>query len=152
MKPVRSKLWEPSAERIRASQMYAFLTRVAQHYQMAPEWETLRRWSIEHKDRFWAELLEFVGVEPSSPYRSVVRGEGMLGTKWFDGMTLNYARHMLRFDDDRDAILFENELGRSARLTHHQLRDEVARCADALRQAGVKPGDRIGGYLSLIHI
>ena len=147
MKPVRPKLWEPSAERTRASQMYAFMTRVAQHYQIAPEWETLRRWSIEHKDRFWAELLEFVGVEPSSPYRSVISGEGMLGTKWFDGMMLNYARHMLRFDDDRDAILFENELGRSARLTHHQLRDEVARCADALRQAGVKRGDRIGGYL-----
>ncbi len=147
MKPVRSKLWEPSAERMRASQMYAFLTRVAQHCQIAPEWETLRQWSIEHRDRFWAELLEFVGVEPSSPYRSVVSGEGMLGTRWFDGLTLNYARHMLRFDDDRDAILFENELGRSARLTHRQLRDEVARCADGLRQAGVKRGDRIGGYL-----
>jgi acetoacetyl-CoA synthetase len=143
----RPRLWEPSAERIRASQMYAFMARVAQRYQIAPEWETLRRWSIEHKDRFWAELLEFAGVEPSKPCRSVVSGEGMLGTRWFDGMTLNYARHMLRFDDDHDAILFENELGRRGRLSRRELRQEVARCAAGLRRAGVKTGDRVGGYL-----
>ena len=71
----------------------------------------------------------------------------MLGTKWFEGMRLNYARHMLRHDDDRDAILFEGERGQSVRYSHRELRAEVARCAAALRKAGVKSSDRVAGFM-----
>jgi acetoacetyl-CoA synthetase len=74
-------------------------------------------------------------------------GSGMLGTKWFEGMKLNYARHLLRFDDEQDALLYENELATCGRLSHRELRAEVARCAAALRQTGVRPGDRVGGFL-----
>ena len=60
----------------------------------------------------------------------------MLGTTWFPDMRLNYARHMLRFNDDSHAIIHEDELGRSRTLSHRQLRAEVARCAAALRRDG----------------
>ena len=141
------KLWQPTDEQITKTHMHAFMTRIAGRYGVQPDWEALRAWAIEQRGDFWSELLNFADVEPSAPASSVVSGEGMLGTKWFDGITLNYARHMLRFDDDRDAILFENETDRTARLTHRQLRDAVARCAAALRKDGVKKGDRVGGYL-----
>lgn len=140
-------LWKPSPEQARKSQMHAFLTRVAQRHGIATEWEALRRWSIEHRDQFWEELLEYAGVQASAPARTVMSGRGMLGTKWFDGMTLNYARHMLRFDDDQDAILYTDELGREGRLSHRELRAEVARCATALKAAGVKKGDRVGAFM-----
>jgi len=35
-------------------------------------------------------------AEPTA--REVRAGSGMLGTKWFVGMELNYARHFLRFE------------------------------------------------------
>jgi acetoacetyl-CoA synthetase len=141
------KLWQPTHEQIAKTHMSVFMTRVAERHGVGPDWEALRRWAIEQRGAFWSELLEFAGVEPSAPAMSVVSGEGMLGTRWFEGLKLNYARHMLRFDDDHDAILFENETDRTARLTHRQLRDAVARCAAALREDGVKQGDRVGGYL-----
>ncbi|HET7602837.1 MAG TPA: AMP-binding protein, partial [Gemmatimonadales bacterium] len=50
-------------------------------------------------------------------------------------------------DDDRDAIVFWNELGRQSRLSFAQLRVQVARAAAALAAAGVKQGDRVAGYL-----
>jgi acetoacetyl-CoA synthetase len=127
--------------------MYAFMNRIANRHGIKPEWEALRTWSIEQRGTFWSELLDYVGVEPSAPAEQPFVGEDMLGTRWFPGMTLNYARHMLRFDDDNDAIIFENETGGSARLTHRQLREAVARCAAALRKDGVRKGDRVGGYL-----
>jgi acetoacetyl-CoA synthetase len=141
------KLWQPTSEQIARTHLHAFLTRVAERHGIAADWEALRAWAIEKRGDFWSELLEFAGVQPSTPAASPVSGEGMLETKWFEGMKLNYARHMLRFDDDNDAILFENETDRTARLTHRQLHDAVARCAAALRADGVKKGDRVGGYL-----
>jgi acetoacetyl-CoA synthetase len=140
-------LWKPSPEQARKSQMQEFLNRVAERHGIATKWEALRRWSIEHRDRFWAELLEYAGVQPSAPARTVMSGRGMLGTRWFDGMTLNYARHLLRFDDEHDAILYTDELGREGHLSHRELRAEVARCAAALKQAGVKRGDRVGAFM-----
>ena len=141
------KLWQPTDEQITRTHMHAFMTRMVQRHGVKPEWEALRTWAIEQRGVFWSELLEFVGVEPSAPAQAVVRGDDMLTTRWFEGMTLNYARHMLRFDDDREAITFENETGGRASLSHRQLRDAVARCAAALRKDGVKKGDRVGGYL-----
>jgi acetoacetyl-CoA synthetase len=143
----RVKLWEPAPERVRQTQMFQFMTAIARKHGIRAEWEALREWAIERPDLFWDELWRFAEVEPTAPATQIVSGAGMLGTRWFDGMRLNYARHMLRFDDDADAIIFEGELGQSARITHRQLRAEVARCAAALRQVGVKSGDRVGGFM-----
>ncbi len=140
-------LWKPAPERIKKSHMHAFLARVAARYGIAPEWEALRRWSIDQPEAFWPELLAYAEVQPSAPARSIKSGQGMLGTKWFAGIKLNYARHLLRFDDDQDALIFENELGQRGRMSHHELRAEVARCAAALKQAGVQSGQRVGGFM-----
>jgi acetoacetyl-CoA synthetase len=127
--------------------MYEFMQLMARRQGIAAEWEALRRWSIEHSDAFWAELSNYAGVQPSSPARTTISGHGMLGTKWFDGMRLNYARHQLRFDDDQDALIFENEAGKRGRMSHRELRSDVARCAAALRQVGVRNGDRVAGFM-----
>jgi acetoacetyl-CoA synthetase len=154
------KLWQPSPQRAQASQMHVFLRAVAARHGIASEWESLRKWSLDHSDRFWEELLHFVGVAPSAPARTIRSGAGMLGTRWFEGMRVNYARHMLgavgsrgqgagapAARDDDDAILFENELGQSRRLARGELRAAVAGCAAALRADGVRPGDRVAGYM-----
>ncbi len=141
------KLWQPSPARAENSQMYDFMTRVAPGHAFDANWEALRQWSITHPADFWQELLSYVGIEPSHPANTVMSGSGMLNTKWFDGMTLNYARHLLRFDDDDDAIIYTNELGDGGTLSHRQLRAEVARCAAAFRKAGVQQGDRVAGFM-----
>jgi len=141
-------LWKPSEQRVRSSQMYAFLRRVQQRYGIQPVWTTLHRWSVEHRDRFWAEMLEFADIKPSSPARSVVSGGGgMLDTKWFEGMRLNFAQHLLRFDGQQPALECEDELGRTRTISRRELGEQVARCAAALREAGVTAGDRVVGYL-----
>lgn len=145
--PLGDLLWQPSEKQITGTQMFAFMCRSARKFGFKPDWESLRRWAIDHRGDFWTELLNFAGVTPSRPASSPYVGEGMLGTKWFPGMTLNYARHMLRFDDNEDAIRFENETGGSALYSHRQLRDAVARFAAALKRDGVKKGDRVGGYM-----
>ena len=112
------KLWQPTQEQIAKTHMHALMTGIAKRHGIKPDWEALRTWAIENSGAFWSEMLEYAGIEPSKPATSAVSGDGMLGTRWFEGMTLNYARHMLRFDDDHDAILFENETDGAACLTH----------------------------------
>ncbi len=140
-------LWTPSESRVRSSHMFAFLSQAAARYGFAPEWEALRRWAIERPEQFWPAVLEFAGVCPSAPASRVRSGQGMLGTRWFPGMTLNYARHLTRFEGDAPAIHFENELGKRVTISRGELRRQVARCAAALRAAGVQRGDRVAAFM-----
>ncbi len=140
-------LWTPSRKRVEQSRMYTFMMLVANRHGIKPEWEALRTWSVEQPDRFWREMLDFAQIKPSTPCLSVTSGEGMLGTSWFPGLKLNYARHMLRFKDDSTAILFENESGQQARYSRRQLFSEVTRLALALRRDGIGPRDRVAGFL-----
>ncbi|MGE3165723.1 MAG: acetoacetate--CoA ligase [Planctomycetota bacterium] len=140
-------LWEPSEGRRRGSQMHDFMTRMASRHGFAPDVEALRCWSVDETDRFWTAVLEFAEVQPSREADAVRIGDGMLGTRWFPGMELNYARHLLRFVDDRPAIVFEPEVAARQVLSRRELRDAVARCARSLAADGVGLGDRVAGLL-----
>jgi acetoacetyl-CoA synthetase len=70
-----------------------------------------------------------------------------LGPKWFTGSRLNFAENLLRYDDDREALVFWNERGAQRRLTYRELNAHVARLASALRECGVGVGDRVAGFM-----
>jgi acetoacetyl-CoA synthetase len=53
----------------------------------------------------------------------------------------------LRFSDERTALIFKGEGQSPIRMTYAQLYDEVARMAKSLRALGIKPGDRIVGFM-----
>ncbi len=140
-------LWKPSDQRVSASQMHAFMVCMADKYGFAPDCPSLHHWSITRRDQFWKEMFEYAEIQPVKPATAVEIGSGMLGTQWFPGLEFNFAAHLLRFNDDRVAIEAEDELGRTRSITYRELRDQVARCSAALRSAGVRRGDRVGGFL-----
>ncbi|NLF04805.1 MAG: acetate--CoA ligase, partial [Actinomycetales bacterium] len=75
--------------------------------------------------------------------------------RWFADGTLNAAynavdRHVEAGHGDRVALLFEGEPGDSRAITYAELRDEVARAANALEALGVTTGDRVAIYLPMI--
>jgi acetoacetyl-CoA synthetase len=142
-------LWKPSPERIRDSNVTAFL-RFLRDRDLADleDYAELYQWSVERPERFWAAVWDFCGVLSSRRWDRVVTGlDRMPGARWFEGARLNFAENLLRFDDDRPAILFWNERGERRRLSFAELRVETARVARGLRGAGVLPGDRVAGFL-----
>jgi acetoacetyl-CoA synthetase len=71
----------------------------------------------------------------------------MPGAHWFSGAHLNFAENLLRHRDGQTALIFKGEGQSSVRITYAQLYDEVARIAKSLRAMGIKPGDRVVGFL-----
>jgi acetoacetyl-CoA synthetase len=140
-------LWKPTDEQIKRTQMHAFMVKAANKYGFQPDYPSMHKWSVEHRDCFWQEMWDYAGIQAIKPATAVQTGRGMLGTKWFPGLEFNFAAHLLRFNDDRVAIEAEDEQGRTRSITYRQLRAEAARLAAALRAAGVKRGDRVGGFM-----
>ena len=145
--PSAKLLWKPTDDQIKRTQMYAFMHKMADKYGFQADYPSLHKWSVQHRDRFWQEMWDFAGIKATKPATAVESGSGMLGTKWFPGLEFNFAAHLLRFNDDRVALAAEDEQGRTRSLTYRQLRTEVGRLASAMRAAGLKRGDRVGGFM-----
>jgi len=143
------KLWQPSDERIKSTNMYRFMGVINEKYDKNfSEYGALYQWSIENISEFWGSLWDFVEVKASKPYDQVIDDVNkMPGTKWFSGARLNFAENLLRFRDDQVALIFKGEANDSISMTYEALYDEVARVAKSLNEAGVEVGDRVAGFI-----
>ncbi|HEY7641303.1 MAG TPA: acetoacetate--CoA ligase [Steroidobacteraceae bacterium] len=142
-------IWSPSPERIERANLTRFMRFVRERYQ-APvqDYAALHRWSIEFPENFWSAVWDFCEVRAQTRATQIIEdGNRMPGARWFIDARLNYAENLLRRDGDAPAILFSNERGQRRQLSWRELRSETARIAAGLRAAGVKPGDRVAGYL-----
>jgi len=142
-------LWQPSEERIQRANLTRFISFVNREYGLAiSEYPELHAWSVRNLPDFWAAMWSFGGVISSDPYREVVLDpDRMPGARWFPGARMNFAENLLRFRDDREAIVFRSETRPPERITYRQLYEQVARVARSLEGCGVRAGDRVAGYM-----
>jgi acetoacetyl-CoA synthetase len=142
-------LWQPTAEQVARSNLAAFMRFLAERGRPAmDDYTSLYQWSIAEPAAFWAAAWDFCGVVATRRFDAVVEDfDRMPGARWFPGARLNFAENLLRFRDDRDAIVFADECGRRSSLSYRQLGEIVAHKAQALREWDVGPGDRVVGFL-----
>jgi len=141
-------LWTPSPERAAATQLTAFRRAIERRHGVSlPDYPALHAWSIEHRAEFWAAIWERCGVVGERGERVLVDGDRMPGARWFPEAKLNFAENLLRRRDGTTALVARDESGRRRTLTWAALGDEVSRVTQALRDAGIRAGDRVAGYL-----
>lgn len=143
------KLWEPSPEQVRTSNMKAFMAFVNGRYGCAHEtYDELWQWSVTRIADFWQSMWEFGKLVASSPCVRVIDDPNkMPGARWFEGARLNFAENLLRFRDDRTALVFRGEDRVRRSLTYEALYRAVAKLAAALKKMGIQPGDRVAGFM-----
>ena len=142
-------LWTPSAESITRANLTAF-RRLAeqQHGLKFGSYAELYDWSIHQPEQFWPAMWRFGGIVASRQWDTVVEdADRMPGARWFPGSRLNFAENLLRYRDDRPAIIFHGENGIRRAMTFAEVHDVVARLARSLHAMGVKSGDRVAGFL-----
>jgi len=155
-------LWRPSADDIRRANLTRFIDQVRAAGSDAAhitDYDALYAWSIRDLEDFWTQVWRFCDVRSSTPtpdpHRdTIVIGrdrvappDPAIGPRWFPDARLNFAENLLRHRDDREALVFWNELGPQRRLTFAELHDEMARVAAGLREMGIGVGDRVAGFL-----
>ncbi len=142
-------LWHPSPERIARANLTAFIRDARRRWHAnVSDFPTLYEWSITEPEQFWQSIWSFcnvIGTRGSGPV--LADGDKMPGAKWFPEARLNFAENLLRRRDPAPALVFWGEDRMTSRVTYRELYAEVSRLSQALRAAGVKPGDRVAGYL-----
>jgi len=101
---------------------------------------------------FWTEQAE--RLDWIEPWTELYTWE-LPYTKWFIGGKLNVSvncldRHVAAGLGDRVAYYWEGEPGDERTITYRELLEETCQMANALRQLGVKRGDRVAIYMPMI--
>ncbi len=146
---MNAPLWSPSPDQIERTQMRAFMRHLNSKRGLAlNDYAQLHRWSVDEIAPFWSELWDFTGVIASEKGETVLeQGTRMPGALWFPQARLNFAENLLRYRDDRTALVFRSETGQRKAVSYRELYLRVAQLAGALRREGVTVGDRVAGFM-----
>jgi acetoacetyl-CoA synthetase len=109
----------------------------------------LHRYSVACLEDFWSEFWSFSGIKATDYDRVLTteNGKRMIGARFFEGATMNFAENMLAGDGDSIAVIETSEQGIGQEITLAELRTRVAGAQQALRALGIGESDRVAGIL-----
>ena len=112
----------------------------------------IRKQALENSEEFWEEQAKY--LKWFKEWDKVLDWNPPFA-KWFVGGKLNASVNCLDRHIDSDAknkvaIIWEGENGETNSFTYYQLYRSVNKLANALKNLGVKKGDRITIYLPMI--
>ena len=112
--------------------------------------------SINDPENFWAKHGQRIDwIKPYTRIKDVSYSEKDLHIKWFYDGTLNVSsncldRHLEK-RGDQTAIIWEGDDPKEdKRISFKELHSEVCKFANALKELGVKKGDRVTIYMPMI--
>lgn len=117
------------------------------------EYEVIRQQAKDHPEEFWgAKAKEYLSW--SQDFNQVLEWK-VPYAKWFLDGKLNASyncldRHVEAGKGNKTAIIWEGEPGEQRKITYADLLQEVCQCANALKQLGIKQGDRVTIYMPMI--
>ena len=120
---MKRPLWTPSEERIKQANITRFMEYVNKNYgKDFGSYNDLYQWSIDNISDFWASMWKFGEIKSSKNYKVVVDDPNkMPGAQWFMGAKLNFAENLLRYRDDRIALIFKGEVQDPVKITYAEL-------------------------------
>jgi acetyl-CoA synthetase len=112
--------------------------------------------SIKNNDEFWRkEGKRITWIKPYKKIKDVKYSTKDVKIKWFHDGTLNASancidRH-LKDKKDKTAIIWVGDDPKdSQKISYKQLHEKVSRAANGLKKLGIKKGDRVTIYLTMI--
>ncbi len=112
--------------------------------------------SIKNNDEFWKkEGKRITWIKPYKKIKDVKYSAKEVKIKWFHDGTLNASancidRH-LKDKKDKTAIIWVGDDPKdSQKISYKQLHEKVSKAANGLKKLGIKKGDRVTIYLTMI--
>lgn len=141
-------LWQPSADNISDARMTHFMQCLNKDRNLAlANYHDLHAWSVEHSADFWRYAWDYLEVIGTPGERTVSDQDKLPGARWFPDARLNFAENLMRYDDERIAVVFRGENGARQALSYQELHRQVALVSAHLRSIGVQQGDRVAAMM-----
>lgn len=144
--PDHRLLYEPATDVVEDSRLAGFIDWLGRDRDLHfSGYADLHAWSVQDLGGFWTAIIEHFDLRLHGSRAEVVQGT-MPDVRWFEGATVNYAEHCLRFDPDLTAVIAFSQTRDKVELTFGELAEQVRHARNGLRRLGIGRGDRVVAY------
>jgi acetoacetyl-CoA synthetase len=144
-------LWKPTEQRIRDSNFSSYYEYLRKEFNLSfSDYFELYKWSVKEIETFWESIWKYSGIIHSKTYKEVLDKRVMPGANWFEGTELNFAENLLRYRDEKTAVISSREDKPDIKISYEELYRLSTACSAGLKKLGVKKGDRVAGFVTNI--
>ncbi len=141
------KLWEPSKELIKNSNLFAYEKFISKYYKynFSRNYKKLLKWSVKNPKDFWNSIWEYFEVvgEKTDKFKLT---KDLVNSKFFVNSKLNFAENLLAKNSNQKAITFVSENGYREQKSWKELNIDVKKVITFYKKINISEKDRIAAY------
>jgi len=143
------KLWTINSKKLNETNLIKYSNFIKENYKIkvGSNFNKIWKWSVDNPKLFWRSIWDFTKIEGNLGRTILKESNIFFKNKFFPDSQLNYAKNLLKKNNEDDAIIFKSENGNKKVLSWKDLNLNVAKVSQWMKSKGIKKGDRVAAYL-----
>jgi acetoacetyl-CoA synthetase len=143
------KLWTINSKKLNETNLIKYSNFIKENYKIkaGSNFNKIWKWSVDNPKLFWRSIWDFTKIEGNLGRTILKESNIFFKNKFFPDSQLNYAKNLLKKNNEDDAIVFKSENGNKKVLSWKDLNLNVAKVSQWMKSKGIKKGDRVAAYL-----
>ncbi len=141
------KLWEPSKQLIKNSNLFDYEKFISKYYKynFSRNYKKLLNWSVKNPKDFWNSIWEYFEVIGKKTDKFKITKD-LINSKFFVNSKLNFAENLLVKNSNQKAITFVSENGYREQKSWRELNIDVKKIITFYKKINISAKDRIAAY------
>ncbi len=141
------KLWEPSRELIKNSNLFKYEKFVSKNYKynFSGKYKKLLNWSVKNPKDFWNSIWNYFEIIGAKTDKFKL-AKDLINSKFFVNSKLNFAENLLAKNSNQKAITFVSENGYREQKSWKELNIDVKKIITFYKKINISEKDRIAAY------
>ena len=142
-------IWKINKEELKKTNLALYSNFIKKKYKInsGNDFNKIWKWSINNPEIFWKSIWDFTKVKGELGNVLLKKSKIFHKNKFFPKARLNYAKNLLKKNNEQESIIFRSENGYKTTLSWKNLNLNVAQVSNWMKSHGIKKGDRVAAYL-----
>ena len=146
---MKTYLWKINKEKLKKTNLALYSNFIKKKYKVnsGNDFNKIWKWSVDNSKIFWKSIWDFTKVKGDLGNTLLRESNIFYKNRFFPDARLNYAKNLLRKNNENKSIIFKSENGYKTALSWRNLNLNVAHVSLWMKSNGIKKGDRVAAYL-----
>ena len=146
---MKTYLWKIDKEKLKKTNLALYSNFIKKKYKinLGNDFNKIWKWSVDNPKFFWKSIWDFTKVKGELGNILLRESDIFYKNRFFPDARLNYAKNLLKKNNEKKSIIFKSENGYKTALSWKNLNLNVTQVSNWMKSNGIKKGDRVAAYL-----
>ena len=146
---MKTYLWEISKQKLNKTNLSQYSNFIKKNYNFDSnnDFDKIWRWSVDNTEVFWKSIWDFTKIDGQLGKILLEESNVFFKNKFFPDTKLNYAKNLLKKNNQETSIIFKSENGYKTELSWEKLNLNVSKISNWMKSNGIRKGERVAAYL-----